>query len=256
MHSHNEAVERQFGRQAQAYVASSAHFCGPDLERLGQIVSHHSPARVLDLGCGGGHVSYCVAPHVGQVVACDLSSEMLNAVSVEASRRSLSNVSVKQAAAEQLPFADGEFDMLICRLSAHHWSDLGAGLREARRILRPGGLAVMVDVVAPGDPASDTHLQAIELLRDPSHVRDYRVDEWSDALQKAGFQIRGLAMHDLPMEFCSWVERMRTPRSHVDAILSLQDMASVSVRSALSIAKDGSFTIRVATFELEVPPVP
>ena len=114
----------------------------------------------------------------------------------------------------------------------------------------------LIDVVAPGDPASDTHLQAIELLRDPSHVRDYRVDEWSKALQQPGFQIRGLAMHDLPMEFRSWVERMRTPRSHVDAILSLQDMASVSVRSALSITKDGSFTIRVATFELEVPPVP
>ena len=140
------------------------------------------------------------------------------------------------------------------RIEAHRETVLA--LHEARRILRPGGLAVMVDVVAPGDPASDTHLQAIELLRDPSHVRDYRVDEWSDALQKAGFQIRGLAIHDLPREFCSWVERMRTPKSHVDAILSLQDMASVSVRSALSIAKDGSFTIRVAMFELEVPPVP
>lgn len=251
--SHNDAVERQFGPQANAYVASAAHSKGPDLERLSRIAQGHPLARVLDLGCGGGHASYCVAPHVGHVVACDLSGDMLDAVAQEASGRNLSNISVSKAAAEQLPFADGAFDLLVCRLSAHHWGDLGAGLREARRVLRPGGSAIMIDVVAPGDPACDTHLQAIELLRDPSHVRDYRIDEWSEALQHAGFEIRAVAMHELPMEFRSWVERMRTPSHHVNAILSLQGMASANVRRALDIRDDGSFTIRVAIFELEIP---
>ncbi|HKT84703.1 MAG TPA: class I SAM-dependent methyltransferase [Novosphingobium sp.] len=248
--AHNEIVDRQFGPRAQAYVASAAHSSGPDLERLEAIARERPGARVLDLGCGGGHASYRVAPHVGQVVACDLSADMITAVGAEAARRGLANVSTKQAAAEDLPFADGAFDMLVCRLSAHHWQDLDGGLGEARRVLKPGAVAVIIDVVSPAHPACDTHLQAVELLRDPSHVRDYRVEEWCTALARAGFYLERSATHELRMGFASWVERMRTPQHHVDAIRSLQVAASSQVRRAFAIAEDGSFTIRVATFEL------
>ena len=69
MTSQNEAAARQFGPQAQAYVASSVHSAGPDLERLGAIACDMPAARVLDLGCGGGHAAYRIAPHVREVVA-------------------------------------------------------------------------------------------------------------------------------------------------------------------------------------------
>lgn len=249
--AHNTIVDHQFGPQAQAYVASATHASGPDLERLATIATAHPAAMVLDLGCGGGHASYALAPHVAKVVACDLSGQMLAAVAAEAARRNIANIATRQAAAEHLPFTDGAFDLLTCRLSAHHWQDLDAGLREARRVLKRGAPAVFIDVIAHGDPALDTHLQAVELLRDPSHVRDYRVEEWSAALTRAGFAMRRTATHALPMEFASWVERMRTPPAHVAAIRSLQSSASGAVRRALDIADDGSFTIQIATFELE-----
>ena len=78
--------------------------------------------------------------------------------------------------------ADGAFDFLACRYSAHHWRDLDAGLRQARRVLRPNAAAVFIDAVSPGAPLLDTHLQAVELLRDTSHVRDYSVAEWTAAI--------------------------------------------------------------------------
>ncbi|GLK43836.1 MULTISPECIES: class I SAM-dependent methyltransferase [Novosphingobium] len=247
---HNAIVDRQFGGQAQAYVSSTAHSSGPDLERLAHVSQAWSAAKVLDLGCGGGHVSYTIAPNVGEVIACDLSPSMLDAVTGEARRRGIVNISTRQAAAESLPFADGEFDAAACRMSAHHWQDLDAGLREARRVLKAGAPAIFIDVVSPGHPMLDTHLQAVELLRDRSHVRDYRIEEWSAALSRAGFDTLRVSTHSLPMEFAAWVERMKTPAPLVTAIRALQTEASEAVRDAFAIREDGSFTIRIATFEL------
>ena len=130
-------------------------------------------ARLLDLGSGGGHLSYYAAPHAASVTAYDLSDEMLAAVAQVAAERGLGNIATRQGAVEALPFAAQSFDIVATRLSAHHWHDVPAALREARRVLAPGGLLVVIDIVSPGPPLLDTHFQAIELLRDPSHVRDY-----------------------------------------------------------------------------------
>ncbi|EIZ81197.1 ubiquinone/menaquinone biosynthesis methyltransferase ubi [Novosphingobium sp. Rr 2-17] len=249
-HGHNAIVDQQFGGQAQAYVSSAAHSSGPDLERLAQSAQGWSGAKVLDLGCGGGHVSYTIAPHVANVVACDLSQQMVDAVCTQARRRGMANIETRQAAAEALPFERGEFDAVVCRMSAHHWQDLDAGLREARRVLKAGSPAIFIDVISPGDPMLDTHLQAVELLRDRSHVRDYRIEEWSAALGRAGFNLERVSTHALPMEFASWVARMKTPGALAAAIRSLQAEASAATRDAFDIREDGSFTIRIATFEI------
>ncbi|AXB78615.1 class I SAM-dependent methyltransferase [Novosphingobium sp. P6W] len=247
---HNAIVNQQFGGQAQAYVSSATHASGPDLKRLAEVAQGWPGATVLDLGCGGGHVSYTIAPHAEKVVASDLSQPMLDAVMTEAGRRGIANIETTQAAAEALPFADGEFDAVICRMSAHHWQDFDAGLREARRVVKKGSPAIFIDVVSPDSPMLDTHLQAVELLRDRSHVRDYRITEWSAALGRAGFDLTRVFTHTLPMEFASWVKRMRTPDDLVAAIRSLQTEASEEVRKAFAIQEDGSFSIRIATFEL------
>lgn len=247
---HHTIVDRQFGGQAGAYVSSAVHAEGPDLDRLAQLAQGWAGASVLDLGCGGGHVSYTLAPHVGTVVACDLSQGMLDAVKAETLRRGLANVETRRAAAEALPFADGAFDAVICRMSAHHWQDLDAGLREARRVLEAGSSAIFIDVVSPENPLLDTHLQAVELLRDRSHVRDYRISEWASALARAKFDPVRTCVHALPMQFASWAERMQTPEPLVAAIRSLQREAAEEVREAFLIQEDGSFTIRIATFEL------
>ena len=170
---HNSLVQSQFGPGAADYITSTVHAHGADLQRIAAIAATHAPVHTLDLGCGGGHVAYAMAPHAEQVTACDLSPDMTTAVAAEAARRGLGNIQTSAAPAAALPFADGAFEMLACRFSAHHWQDVPSGLREARRVLRPGGVAVFADVFAPPLAAADTHLQAVELLRDPSHVRDY-----------------------------------------------------------------------------------
>lgn len=170
--NHESQVDRQFGARAADYVASAVHSSCADLDALAALCRDLPQARVLDLGCGGGHVAYAVAPHVRTVTALDLSQAMLDAVEAEAARRGLTNLDTRRAAVESLPFPDASFDRVLTRYSAHHWADVPTALREAHRVLKPGGRLGLVDVIHPGPPLLDTHLQAWELLRDPSHVRD------------------------------------------------------------------------------------
>jgi len=247
--SHDAQTHAQFGPRAAEYVQSAVHASGADLDMLEAAVRASGAARALDLGCGGGHAAYRMAPHVGQVTACDLSPEMLAAVAETARARGLGNVATEQAAAEALPFADGAFDFLACRYSAHHWRDLDGGLREARRVLRPGAAAVFIDAISPGAPLLDTHLQAIELLRDTSHVRDYTLGEWIAALGRAGFAVASTRTWRLRMDFATWTARMRTPAGLVTAIRALQAAASAETRAHFAIEDDGSFMLDIAMME-------
>lgn len=244
---HRTLVDSQFGTASAAYVASPVHAQGPDLEQLAGLVAGHGASRAIDLGCGGGHVAFHVAPHVREMVAYDLSLEMLSAVAKEAAERGLGNIVTKQGMVERLPFPDGSFDCVLSRFSAHHWRDVPAALREARRVLKPGGRAVFMDAVAPDSPLVDTWLQSIELLRDPSHVRDYSVAEWRALLRQAGFEPGGVTLRRLRLDFASWIARMRTPEPLVQGIRTLLARAPEEVAAHLEIGADSSFTLDTMT---------
>lgn len=241
---------KHYALRAQDYVASTVHSQGSDLDRVESLVAGKELRRVLDIGCGGGHVTYRLAPHVGEVVACDVTGPMLDAVSQEAVRQGLSNVTTVQAPAEKLPFEHESFDAVFCRFTTHHWSDALAGLREARRVLAPSGMALFMDVTAPPSGLLDSWLQSMELLRDISHVRDYTVAEWTTMLGQAGFVLQSVGTHRLRMDFESWVTRTKTPSERVTAIRSLLQAAPDDVTRYFGIEADGSFMIDVSSFQV------
>jgi ubiquinone/menaquinone biosynthesis C-methylase UbiE len=247
--SHETLVDDQFGARASAYLMSAVHARGRDLDALAALVRERPDARVLDLGCGGGHVTFAVAPHAREVVAYDLSAEMLEVVAQAARERGLANVTTHQGVAERLPFADASFDVVLSRYSAHHWCDLDAGLRGAARVLKPGGLAGFADSLSPGLPLLDSFFQAIEILRDPSHVRSYSHAEWEAALARAGFAVGATRRHRVRLVFSTWIERMRTPKVQADAIRALQAAVSADVTRYFATEADGSFEIDVAMIE-------
>ena len=247
--SHQALVAKQFGPRARAYVESADHAAGADLEHLAALVRDRRDARVLDLGCGGGHVAFTVAPHVGDVVAYDLSEAMLEAVRDEARARGLANIGTRRGTAEALPFPDASFDIVVTRFSAHHWYDLDAGLAGMRRVLAPDGLAVVMDTVAPGVPALDAFLHEIELLRDPSHVRDQAPADWVAALRRSGFAPSVPRLARLRLGFAAWVARIGTPDAQVCAIRALQAAAAPEIKEHFALEADGSFTIDTMTIE-------
>ncbi len=241
--SHAQLVDNQFGPRAAAYVTSAVHAQGADLDHLVECLSGHAGAKVLDLGCGGGHVTFHAAPRVAHVTAYDLSGDMLQAVAQVCADRGLTNVATEQGAAESLPFADATFDLVLSRYSAHHWSGFQTAMAEIKRVLKPGGSAFLMDVISPGPALLDTYLQTVEMLRDPSHVRDYSLAEWQTALRDAGLTPGAYHTYRLRLDFATWIARMNTAPIHAQAIRSLQAAMAEDVRRHFAVEADGSFTI-------------
>ncbi|CAB3755028.1 class I SAM-dependent methyltransferase [Paraburkholderia solisilvae] len=246
---HRDQVSDAFGSTAANYLTSRVHATGKDLQTLATRVAKTPGATVLDMGCGAGHASFAVAPHAAKVVAYDLARPMLATVATAAIDRGLGNIVTKQGAAESLPFDDGSFDWVISRFSAHHWHDVPRALVEARRVLKPGGRALFIDIAGVDHPLLDTHVQAAELLRDGSHIRDYRADEWLAFFGRAGFDAKVSERWRLPLEFDAWVTRMRTPPLRVSAIRSLWESAPDEVRQYFAVREDGSFELDVLMIE-------
>lgn len=255
MRTHEQTVQSQFDPRAQAYLMSAVHAAGPDLQRAQMLVSQAVPAaaQALDIGCGAGHLSFALAPYVGRMVAFDPSSSMLATVSQAAAAKGLSQIETQQGNAESLPFATSSFHLVCTRYSAHHWTRLEEAVWEVARVLAPGGHALVIDTLGQDDPLVDTFMQSIELLRDPSHVRNRSRAEWRSLLPSAGLIEIECAEWPTRLEFASWAERMRTPADRVAVIRSLQEGAPREVREALAIAPDGSFTIRTGLFWLRKP---
>ena len=250
MRTHEAAVLGQFDPQAAAYLNSAVHAQGPELQRAREVVQRALPrtARMLDVGCGAGHLSYALASALAEVVALDPSPAMLATVDAAAQRRGLAQIRTRQASADSLPFADARFDVVASRYSAHHWRDVGSALREMRRVVAPGGYLLMIDLMGEESPLLDTHLQAMELLRDPSHVRDYAPSQWRQLLVTTGFDLLEEADWTVRLEFTSWVERMRTPPETVAAIRALQSGAPQEVWDGLALERDGSFSAHTGLF--------
>jgi ubiquinone/menaquinone biosynthesis C-methylase UbiE len=240
------AVQRQFAQVAANYSTSPVHAQGADLAVMVRAANFLGHERILDAGCGTGHTALAFAPHVQAVIAIDLTEAMLAQGRRLAHERGLTNIEFRVGDVEKLPCGATEFDGVVSRYSAHHWPHPQMALQEIQRVLRPGGQFILSDIVSFDDFTADTFLQAMELLRDPSHVRDHTVRQWLTMLQAAGFAAEIIAQGGVEIDFQAWVQRMATPALQVQVLQHLFDGAASEVRHALRIQPDYSFTFAAA----------
>jgi SAM-dependent methyltransferase len=169
--------------RAELYRQSEAHREGPDLDL---VVEWAQGARTaLDVATGGGHVARRLREVGLEVVSCDTSPGMRPDVICRA---------------EDLPFADGSFDVVACRVAAHHFADVGAAVAEMARV--SGDRVLVVDNLFMGDV-----IEEAERLRDPTHVRNYSEDEWRGLFAAAGLDVAEVRRFDKPIELEPWLER-------------------------------------------------
>lgn len=248
-----QAVESRFSQSAANYAASEVHRRGAELEMMIALAAPSGSESVLDAGCGPGHTALRFAPYVRQVTAVDLSEEMLAQGRLLAKDQGVANIEFRRGDVENLPFSDGAFDLIVTRYSAHHWPSPKAALSEFRRLLRADktqrGQLLLADVVSFEDYTTDTHLQSMEVLRDPSHVRDHTVEQWLTMLEAAGFEATVKLSWELRLDFQSWIERNRTPASLAAAIRTLLLNAPSEVQDNLQIEADCSFTFQCALIQ-------
>ncbi len=175
---------------------------------------------------------------MAHVVATDLTPEMLAVARRLAGERALTNVAFQEADVRALPFPDASFDIVTCRTAAHHYPELGAPVREMARVLRPGGRLVVSDTVSPADEVADRFLNAVEVLRDPTHVRDWSVAEWQAAFAEAGLVLEACQQMPLELDFESWVERAATPPELRTLLATVLTQAPARLRELFGVRTD------------------
>ena len=203
-----EQVRTQFGAAAASYATSKVHAQGASLARLVELTQPQPDWRVLDVATGAGHTAFAFAPHVAQVIATDITPEMLRETVLGAEKRGLHNVITQSADAEELPFAAASFQLVTCRIAPHHFPDVPAFLRACGRVLPPGGLLAVVDNIVPDDAQAAAYVNNIEKLRDPSHARCLSLAEWIAAFVAAGFVVEHSEVAPKALAFNEWAGRM------------------------------------------------
>jgi ubiquinone/menaquinone biosynthesis C-methylase UbiE len=207
---HRDLIRDEFTRQAERFGAAAA----TTRTDLTQGIVDAVPARgmVLDLACGPGIVSAALAEKARSVVALDLTPQMLANARRRCAAAGRQNVAFVEASAGHLPFPSDSFDAVVTRLSIHHFPEPAPILEEARRVLRPGGRFVVADVVSCDDPEKSALHNAIEILRDPSHVRMLSARELSALVGGAGLVIESQDGWDQRRELEEWLAIVDDPR--------------------------------------------
>src|SRR5712692_4502311 len=200
-------VQDYFARTAESYVASFSHRTGDDLKRLIELGEWNPEQQALDIATGGGHTALAVAPHVAQITVTDLTPRMLEKARDFLLAQDVTNAHFQVADAEQLPFPSESFDRVTCRIAPHHFPNIAQAVQEVARVLKPGGLFLLVDCMAPGDPELDTFDNAVEKWRDPSHGRSCTAEEWQTFFSEAGLTIEHSEFFRKTHYFDDWTAR-------------------------------------------------
>jgi ubiquinone/menaquinone biosynthesis C-methylase UbiE len=201
---HFKTVTEEFARQAQTFDAWAQKTDDQVAARFRAALGEAGRGDLIDVACGPGVVTAAIAPPARSVTAFDATAAMLDKARARCAKAGLTNVAFERGDAENLPFADARFDGAVNRLAIHHFANPQRALDCIFRVLRPGGRAVIVDVVSSEDESeSDLH-NAIERLRDPSHVRMLPASQLDAAVARAGFRLLGSETWDMPREFDEW----------------------------------------------------
>ncbi|KEF36590.1 methylase involved in ubiquinone/menaquinone biosynthesis [Schinkia azotoformans MEV2011] len=229
-----QKVKETFGKNAEKYIKSESHAKGDDLQLLVEWMQPQSNWIVLDIATGGGHVAKTLAPHVATVYATDLTVEMLSNTADHLSK-ACTNIFYVIADAENLPFLEGTFDVVTCRIAPHHFPNPNNFIKEASRVLKPGGKFLLIDNVAPEEKHLGVFMNTVEKLRDESHVRCLSVNEWKELFVSNGLEEIQSQNRKKRFQFPTWVAVTVKNQQQIDTVEQYILNADEELKSYFSI---------------------
>ena len=210
---HNETIRKEFSRQATSFGDKGLTLSSQEyLEWMVSILPLQTAFRVLDVAAGTAHLSRAIAPHVREVVAIDMTPEMLEEARKEIAKSGLHNVWLEEGDAQNLPYQDNSFDMVVSRLALHHFEEPEVQLGEMVRVCKPDHMVGIIDLVSPDDEALIECYNHLERLRDPSHTTALTRAQLINIMEGAGLSINQIDMRDITVDFQRWVEMTGTDK--------------------------------------------
>jgi ubiquinone/menaquinone biosynthesis C-methylase UbiE len=234
----NTSQER-FARFADGYVTSQSHAKGTDLDLLVKIAKPQIDWLVLDIATGGGHTALKFAPLVHQVIATDITPQMLSAAEKFIQEQGVMNISFKPADAQDLPFNADTFDLVTCRIAPHHFPDCAGFIQEASRVLKVGGMLVVQDHMLPENEAAARFIDNFERLRDPSHNRAFNSDEWIRMFEQAGLEVSHTQEITKRHQLQPWAERQGCSLQVIAQLIHLLNEAPSKAAAWLQVQDPG-----------------
>src|SRR5262249_440457 len=209
--THNDVVRREFTGQAASFAASPLIADADRVARLVRAVAPDASARVLEVATGPGYVAMGFAAVCREVVGLDLTDAMLAIAERTRRERGLRNLRFQSGDAAALPFADGEFDVVMCRYAFHHFEQPARVLAEMARCWRRGGTVAMEDAVTSEHPERAAYQNRFENLRDPSHTRAYPLSGLLTLFAAAGLEVERVTTDRLELPVERWLQGASTP---------------------------------------------
>ena len=246
----NQSSPQRFDSLAMNYRTSEVHRASPTVDRLRALLP--TVAAVCDVGSGAGHTALAFAGTASRIVAVDPAPNMLAQLRELAAERGI-RVEAVQAFAESIPLPSASFDLVVCRLAAHHFADVAAAVREMARLARPGGHVAVIDLEGAADPAIDALNHDIEVLHDPTHVRSHTAARWREFFAAGGLEVvicEG-RWRESPtgLTVGRWCELARSGEEALRAIRERLALAPAEWLAELDIAQDadGDFRLPIRT---------
>lgn len=235
---HKEITKEEFSRQADHIVAAPSFLDEDTLSELLKAVGATFQDRVLDVACGAGAVTFRLARTAREVVGLDITGEMLQRARKQRHEEGVANVHFQLGEAEALPFEDDEFDATVCRMSIHHFSNPEQALKEMKRVTRPGRRVVIADIVTSPNQEEALLHNAIERLRDPSHVRMLSQDELLTLVASSGLRIVHSASWLKQRHYEEWADVLGAPERIAPLRIVLEAMARANCRAGIRLQLD------------------
>ena len=248
--AHNAVVQESFTRQAAAYAAAPGIIDPTRIARLVAAVAPAATARLLEVATGPGHVALAFAPFVREVVGIDLTAAPLAIAEQARRQRGLDNVRFEQGDATHLRFADGSFDVVLCRFAFHHFTEPARVLAEMTRLCRPGGTVAVEDMVVSEHPDRAAYQNRFENLRDESHTRAFPLSALLRLFADAGLEVETVQTDALTPDLEGWLARAGTPADRAATVRELVERdAAEDLSGTRPYRRDGAlvFTQRTAT---------
>jgi len=209
---HKDLVREEFTRQAPGYADAPVIKDALHLQKLIDQVQPAADSRVLEIATGPGHVALAFARVWREVVGVDLTEAPLKIAERMRAERGISNARFMQADVEaRLPFADGEFDAVICRFAVHHFEHPEKVLAEMSRLCRAGGTVAVEDLISSEHPERAAYYNRYEQLRDSSHTRALPLSELVRAMASVGLEIVRFSSDGLNNPVERWFDAGFTP---------------------------------------------